>query len=128
MPASTASPRHKTIGFAGYQGKPVDFCLGDRDGTTCPPAFTRAISNFLENMGYSVAINDPFKGVTLIRQYAAPALGRHALQIEINKSLYMNEETGKKNKNFEKIQSDISRIAEFITNHAQSLLTPLAAD
>lgn len=128
MPESTAIPRRKAFGFSGNRPKPVDFVLGDRDGTTCDPAFTRAVRNFLNDLGYSVTINDPFKGVELIRKYSEPALGRHALQIEINKSLYMNEETGEKTANFEKISKDIDRLIGFISQYIQARLVPLAAD
>lgn len=128
MPASTAVPRQKSIGFLGNRGKPVDFVLGDRDGTTCDTNFTHAIRDFLQDLGYTVAINDPFKGVTLIGQYASPAIGRHSLQLEINKALYMDEETGKKNKNYKKVKADIDKLIEFIIQHAQSKLTDLAAD
>jgi N-formylglutamate amidohydrolase len=128
MPENTAIPRRRAIGFNGNRPKPVDFVLGDRDGTTCDPAFTRLIRHFLEDLGYSVTINDPFKGVELIRKYSEPALGRHSLQIEINKALYMDEETGLKTADFKRVKKDIDTMIGFIANHIQGMLVPLAAD
>ena len=69
-----------------------DFVLGDRDGTTCEPRFTELVRETLAGMGYRVTVNDPYKGVELIRAYSDPKAGRHSLQIEINKRLYMDED------------------------------------
>ena len=49
-----------------------DFVLGDRDGTTCEPEFTAFIATTLAEMGYAVAINDPYKGVELVRKSRPP--------------------------------------------------------
>ena len=70
----------------------ADFVLGDRDGTTCEAAFTEFVRETLAGMGYSVKVNDPYKGVELVRAFSDPKRGRHSLQIEINKRLYMEEE------------------------------------
>ena len=78
----------------GGEGSPrADFVLGDRDGTTCDPAFTEFVRTTLAAGGYNVSVNDPYKGVELVKAYSKPARGRHSLQLEINKRLYMNERT-----------------------------------
>ncbi len=46
--------------------------LGDRDGTTCEPEFTQFVADTLEGMGYGVKINDPYKGVELVRAFSDP--------------------------------------------------------
>ena len=71
----------------------ADFVLGDRDGTTCEPAFTQLVARTVRDAGYSVAINDPYKGVELVRKHGRPAEQRHSLQIEIKRTLYMDEQT-----------------------------------
>lgn len=95
----------------------ADFVLGDRDGTTCHPEFTDAVADMLRRMGYRVAINDPYKGVELVRRYGHPARRRHSLQIEINRSLYMDEDTLERNDGYARLKIDIERmiggIAEF---------------
>ncbi len=108
--------------------KMPDFVLGDRDGTTCDPAFTRAVRDYIKKLGYSVTINDPYKGVELVQRYSAPAAGRHSLQIEINKSLYMNEETCEKHQGYKQLKYDLDKLTGFIADYAQSRLIPLAAD
>ncbi|MFY7856707.1 MAG: N-formylglutamate amidohydrolase [Rubrivivax sp.] len=70
----------------------ADFVLGDRDGTTAHPALTRWISRFLQDRGYSVSVNHPYKGVEIVRRHGRPLLHRHSIQVEINKRLYMNEQ------------------------------------
>ena len=80
----------------------ADFVLGDRDGTTCDPAFTERVRAALAGMGYDVKVNDPYKGVELVRAYSDPKKGRHSLQIEINKRLYMNEATLQKTRSEER--------------------------
>jgi N-formylglutamate deformylase len=71
----------------------ADFVLGDRDGTTCAPEFTALVAQALRDMGYDVRLNDPYKGVELVRAFSDPQGGRHSLQIEVNRRLYMDERT-----------------------------------
>ena len=127
MPDSTAVPKQPTA-LMGYRVKPVDFVLGNLDGTSCEIGFTHALRDFIKDMGYSVTINDPFKGVELISRYADPARGRHSLQLEINKALYMNEETFEKNKNYTTLKADIEKLIAFCAEYAQAQPTDLAAD
>jgi len=87
-----------------------DFVLGDRDGTTCEPRFTELVRETLASMGYQVSVNDPYKGVELVRAYSDPAAGRHSLQIEINKRLYMDESTLEKSPGFRRLQKDLGEL------------------
>ncbi|MGH9578179.1 MAG: N-formylglutamate amidohydrolase, partial [Terriglobales bacterium] len=86
----------------------ADFVLGDRDGTSCDPAFTERVRAVLAGMGYQVKVNDPYKGVELVRAYSDPKAGRHSLQIEINKRLYMDEKSLAKNAGFGALQKNLS--------------------
>lgn len=127
MPASSAYPK-RTISLIGNQQKPSDFVLGDRDGTTCDTGFTRALRDFIKGLGYTVTINDPFKGVELVEKYSNPARGYNSIQIEINKALYMNEETNARNENYDPLKSHIEDITTFIAQYVESRLVNLAAD
>ena len=94
-------------------GQPrADMVLGDRDGTTCAPAFTAFVRAALLAMGYSVAVNDPFKGVELVRAFADPAGGRHSLQLEVNKLLYMDMATQQPHAGFARLQADLMRLVD----------------
>ena len=84
------NPVAGVMGEGGAGATRADIVLGDRDGTTCSPAFTAFVREVLEGWGLQVKVNDPYKGVELVRAYSAPAAGRHSLQLEINKRLYMD--------------------------------------
>ncbi len=91
-----------------------DFILGDRDGTSCDPSFTRRVQNILLDMGYSVALNDPYKGVEIARRYGQPQSGQHALQLEINRRLYMNEQTLEKTEGFARLQKNLTEFFQIL--------------
>jgi N-formylglutamate amidohydrolase len=90
----------------------ADFVLGDRDGSTCAPEFTAFVARTLAGLGYDVAINDPYKGVELVRMHGRPSEKRHSLQIEINRRLYMDESTLARHSGFEALQSNLRRLLE----------------
>lgn len=97
-------------GGAGFAR--ADIVLGDRDGSTCAPELTAFVRDMLEARGYDVKVNDPFKGVELVRAYADPAAGRHSLQIEVNKRLYMDEATRTRHAGFERVQADLMQLLD----------------
>jgi N-formylglutamate amidohydrolase len=117
-----------TLDMEGVEGQPrPDFILGDRDGTTCEPAFTNYIGKFLQGLGYSVALNNPFKGVELVRAFSDPSGGRHSLQIEINKKLYMDPVTIQKHEGFAKLQAQLMQLMNVLGErfgYAQTMIRP----
>ncbi|MCC7305770.1 MAG: N-formylglutamate amidohydrolase [Alphaproteobacteria bacterium] len=123
MPSASARPK-QAIGLT----KEVDFVLGDRDGTSCHLNFTHALRDFLRGLGYTVTINDPFKGVELVRRYSNPSRGFHSIQLEINKSLYMDEETGKKSRGYNALKANVEKLVSFCADFADSNLMDMAAD
>ena len=128
MPDRSARPNKASLSPFPGTGPSLDFVLGNRDGTTSCPEFTALIKDYLTERGYRVALNDPFKGVELIRRYSAPTRGRHSIQLEINKSLYMNEETLAKNDNYDAFKKEIENLITFIADYARSCLIQRAAD
>lgn len=98
----------------------AEFVLGDRDGTSCEPAFTEFVRGALASFGYEVKVNDPFKGAELVRAYADPAKRRHSLQLEINKRLYMVEATREKSAGFEPLQKNLKLLAAAVLEYTQS--------
>ena len=68
-----------------------DFVLGDAHGTACSGRVTALVETTLSGMGYTVRRNDPYAGGYITRHYGRPRDGVHALQIEIARSLYMDE-------------------------------------
>jgi N-formylglutamate deformylase len=88
----------------------ADFVLGDRDGSSCAPEFTRMVRDLLQDLGYRVALNDPFKGAELVTRIGRPQDGRHSLQIEVNRGLYMDEDRIEKSDDFERLKTDMDRL------------------
>jgi N-formylglutamate amidohydrolase len=97
----------------------ADFILGDRDGTTCDPDFTRYVAGFLKSLGYRVKLNDPYKGVELVRRYSNPARGLHSLQLEIHRGLYMNEDTLEKHEGFGRLQAHLTELVSRLAAYAR---------
>jgi len=88
----------------------ADFVLGDRDGTTCAPEFARLVGDTLRGFGYSVAYNEPYKGVELIARIGQPQQRRHSLQIEIRRPVYMDEDTRAPNAGFAPLQQHLDAL------------------
>jgi N-formylglutamate amidohydrolase len=114
--------------FVSNAWERADFVLGDRDGATCAAGFRRMVQNTLQRLGYNVRINDPYKGVELVKRFGRPQEGRHSLQIEINRRLYMNEETLERTAGFARLKRDIDHLIAAIAAYAGDQLTAAAAD
>ena len=71
----------------------VDIVLGDRYGSSCSPVLTDLVEAALRARGFGVARNKPYAGGFITEHYGEPGARRHALQIEINRALYMHEPT-----------------------------------
>ena len=69
----------------------VDFVIGDRFGSSCAPELTRAVERRLTRLGFHVARNTPYAGGWSTERYGQPDRGLHAIQIEINRALYLDE-------------------------------------
>ncbi len=83
----------------------ADFVLGDCFGASCHPSVTAAAEVALTEMGYTVARNDPYAGGFTTRSYGCPRTGVHALQLEVNRALYMHETSLER-------KPEISRLAQ----------------
>lgn len=88
MPSGSASDGH-----AEPPGGGADFVLGDLHGVACAPVVTETARRVLSDLGYRVARNAPYAGGYTTRHYGRPKEHLHALQIEINRRLYMDEAT-----------------------------------
>jgi N-formylglutamate amidohydrolase len=69
----------------------ADVVLGDRYGTSCAPSLIDGFEAAFSARGFRVVRNKPYAGGFVTEHYGEPNLGRHALQIEVNRALYMNE-------------------------------------
>ncbi|MCP5367144.1 MAG: N-formylglutamate amidohydrolase [Hyphomicrobiales bacterium] len=106
----------------GPDAERASFVLGDRDGTTCSPDLTGFVRDHLTGRGYDVAVNDPYKGVELVRAYSDPARHRHSLQIEINRKHYMNTDTFERNDGFAALQGEITGLIQALAGFVRARL------
>ncbi|MFC4174707.1 N-formylglutamate amidohydrolase [Microvirga sp. GCM10011540] len=89
-------------------GAKADIVLGDRYGTSCAVILIDLVEAALRGRGYTVVRNKPYAGGFITEHYGEPALGRHALQIEINRAIYMDERTLQKKPRFATVAADMT--------------------
>jgi N-formylglutamate amidohydrolase len=102
MPAAAAR--------AGGRDKACDMVLGDRFGAACAGLVTHRVEQELEAMGYKVARNTPYAGGYTTEHYGRPARRTHALQIEINRALYLDEARLTPTEGFTRLKADLERL------------------
>ncbi|MBZ6077374.1 N-formylglutamate amidohydrolase [Microvirga puerhi] len=90
------------------EGAKADIVLGDRYGTSCAPLLIDLVETALRDRGYTVIRNKPYAGGFITEHYGEPALDRHALQVEINRSIYMDERTLQKKSGFGMLAKDLA--------------------
>jgi N-formylglutamate deformylase len=100
----------------------ADIVLGDAHGTTCGGALVRRLEELLREHGFSVRRNDPYAGGYITRNYGRPREGIHAIQIEILRSLYMDEARVEMGADFLSIQARLSAVVRALTRDALGLL------
>ncbi len=88
----------------------ADLVLGDRFGAACSRRVTEAWERELEAAGYRVARNSPYAGGHTTEFYGRPGRGVHALQIEINRALYLDEARLVPNAGFETLRGRLDRV------------------
>ncbi|MEO1136402.1 MAG: N-formylglutamate amidohydrolase [Pseudomonadota bacterium] len=111
-------------------GEPrIDFVLGDRFGSSCAPSIIRFVEDTLTGFGYQVARNAPYAGGYVASSYGRPRSGVHALQIEINRALYLDERRITRTDGFENLRRNMTTLIERLTAFdADDLRTPQAAE
>lgn len=104
-----------------------DIVLSDLNGTSCSSLFLNFVKELFIAKDYTVSINHPYKGAEILRKYGQPTHNAHSLQIEINRSLYMDEATLMKNNGFAKLQKDIKEITGSISEKLKGSSSKLLA-
>ncbi|MBX3582086.1 MAG: N-formylglutamate amidohydrolase [Rhizobiaceae bacterium] len=114
----------------GENGLRPDFIIGDRFGTSASRVLTEAAISTLMSMGYSVAHNKPYAGGFITEHYGRPGKRLHALQMEVNRGLYMEERSFRKLSGFDALADDLARLsAELMSLPDHNFLDlPLAAE
>src|SRR6476646_4470824 len=90
----------------------ADVVLGDRYGTSCVAVVSEVIETTLRQQGYAVSRNKPYAGGFITEHYGNPAAGLHAIQLEFNRALYMNERKFEHSAGFGRVAADLEILAE----------------
>jgi N-formylglutamate amidohydrolase len=89
--------------------------LGDRFRTSCAPSVTDFVETTLGGMGYSVRRNTPYAGGCTTAHYGRPREGVHALQIELNRALYMNEDAVAPTQGLDRLAAHMGEMIEALS-------------
>jgi N-formylglutamate amidohydrolase len=92
----------------------VDFVLGDCHASACAPFIIDRVEAVLSGLGYAVARNTPYSGGFVTQHYGRPADGTHALQIEINRALYMDEQRIQRSPGFAALREQLELVVRSI--------------
>jgi N-formylglutamate amidohydrolase len=106
----------------------VDVVLGDRYGTSCSNLLTDQVEAALRAHGFRVVRNKPYAGGFITEHYGEPTLGRHALQVEVNRALYMDERALEPAAGFEGVMRRLAAVfGEVAANPATAFEPPRVA-
>jgi N-formylglutamate amidohydrolase len=116
---------HSMPSQQGGSAAKVDFVLGDRFGASCSHDLVRFVEVTLKAWGFTVAVNKPYAGGYITERYGQPGRNSHALQLEINRALYMDEATFQKRADFDAVAARMRCLAALIIEHNAQLLGSL---
>ena len=85
--------------------------LGDRYGTSCVGVVAETVEKTLRTLGYTVSRNKPYAGGFITEHYGNPAAGLHAIQLEVNRGLYMDERRYERSSTFDRLAADLETLA-----------------
>ena len=109
------------------RGRRPDVVLGDRFGVACDRAVIDAAADAFSAQGFTVARNAPFAGGYITQTYGRPQSGIHALQIEIDRALYMDEVRVERRPDFTEIVDRLTRVVAALADLRPQAL-PMAAE
>ena len=101
-----------------------DVVLGDRFGTSCLPTVTEAAERTLCGLGFTVQRNEPYAGAFTTSHYGRPSQGVHALQIEVNRRLYMDEATMARSRGLSGLKRKVGRFMAALAEESRALAAP----
>ncbi|MDP2294985.1 MAG: N-formylglutamate amidohydrolase [Pseudolabrys sp.] len=115
-----------TAGHKDERPRP-EFVIGDRYGTSCIGVVAETMEQCLRGMGYTVSRNKPYAGGFITEHYGNPAAGLHAIQLEINRALYMDERRYMKVGGFSRLAADLVTLAQRLGDIPLEELRPYRA-
>ena len=117
------------VRLAGSADRP-DVIVGDRYGASASGALSMAAMEILDDLGFNAVRNKPYAGGFITEHYGRPSRGLHALQIEISRALYVDENTLEKTRAFPAMVQSLSSFIQRLVGYAcrGESITSLAAE
>lgn len=100
-----------SVGVTRDESRRPDIVIGDRYGTSCAPILADVVESTLQKLGYSVGRNKPYAGGFITEHYGNPGRGAHAIQIELNRAIYMDERRRERGPRFARVAADFTVLA-----------------
>jgi N-formylglutamate amidohydrolase len=116
-----------SIGISREEPRRPDIVVGDRYGTSCASILAETVENTFAGLGYSLGRNKPYAGGFITEHYGNPASGLHAIQIELNRAIYMDERRRERTARFDQIASDFTILADALAKIPLDILGPFQA-
>lgn len=113
-----------SIGHAQEAERRPDLVIGDRYGTSCAPELTGMIEDFFTARHYAVKRNKPYAGGFITEHYGTPLSGIHALQLEFNRALYMDEQTHMRAPSLPRVAQDVRDLADALAIFMTAMPAP----
>lgn len=97
-----------------FNEKVAQWVIGDRYGASADNIYSDLITSYLKQEGYDVALNTPYSGGYILERHGDPKKGKHALQIEIDRNLYLDQDNREPIEDHKKISDIISHIIDIV--------------
>src|SRR5437588_9445027 len=101
-----------SIGVSRDEPRRPDVVIGDRYGTSCAALLPDMVEETMRRLGYSVGRNKPYAGGFITEHYGNPASGLHTIQLELNRSIYMDERRRERGQRFAQVAMDFAALAQ----------------
>jgi N-formylglutamate amidohydrolase len=116
-----------SIGVSRDEPRRPDVVIGDRYGTSCAQLLPDIVEATMGRLGYSVGRNKPYAGGFITEHYGNPASGLHAIQLELNRAIYMDERRREKSPRFAQVAADFAELADALATGPLGDLGPFQA-
>ena len=116
-----------SVGVSRDEPRRPDVVIGDRYGTSCAALLADIVEETLTSLGYSVGRNKPYAGGFITEHYGNPASGLHAIQLELNRAIYMDERRRERGPNFAQVMADFAKLADALAIAPLDELGPFQA-
>jgi N-formylglutamate amidohydrolase len=116
-----------SVGISRDEPLRPDLVIGDRYGTSCAAMLADMVEATMGGLGYSVGRNKPYAGGFITEHYGNPASGLHAIQLELNRAIYMDERRRERGPNFAQVVTDFAALADVLATVPLGDLGPFQA-